>query len=203
LTIRGAGEMLGDSQSGFIDTVGIDMYIELLSQAIAEKRSGIVVVEKEMEVKPNFQIDAYIPQAFAPQDYEKISLYQRIDKTDSRHELDKLQAEIVDMYGKLPRSVGLLFEKKRLEILIADPRILSFKERLKHHELVFSVEWSSSIDGIKLFKMISELSSAISLKYLGGSIIVSIPKSGDWLTLALAVLDKTSHLVPKEIPHAN
>jgi transcription-repair coupling factor (superfamily II helicase) len=97
----------------------------------------------------------------------------------------------------------LLFEKKRLEILIADPRILSFKERLKHHELSFSVEWSSSIDGIKLFKMISELSSAISLKYLGGSIIVSILKSGDWLTLALAVLDKTSHLVPKEIPNAN
>lgn len=203
LTIRGAGEMLGDSQSGFIDTVGIDMYIELLSQAIAEKRTGIVVEEKEMEVKPNFQIDAYIPQSFAPQDYEKISLYQRIDKIDSEPELKKLQEEIVDMYGKLPRSVSLLFEKKRLEILVSDPRILSFKERLKSTELAFSVEWSSSIDGVQLFRLISDLSGTITLKYLGGSIIVSIPKTGDWLMLALAILDKTSHLSPKEIPHAH
>ena len=203
LTIRGAGEMLGDSQSGFIDTVGIDMYIELLSQAIAEKRSGIITIEKEMEVKPNFQIDAYIPKTFAPQDYEKISLYQRIDKTDSENELKKLQEEITDVYGKFPRSVGLLFEKKRLEILVNDPRILSFKERLKSIELSFSVEWSSSIDGVKLFRIISELSNTITLKYLGGSIIVSILKTGDWLMLALAVLDKTSRLTPKEIQHAN
>jgi transcription-repair coupling factor (superfamily II helicase) len=203
LTIRGAGEMLGDSQSGFIDTVGIDMYIELLSQAITEKRTGIVVEEKEMEVKQNFQIDAYIPKTFAPQDYEKISLYQRIDKTDSEHELKKLQEEITDMYGKLPRSVGLLFEKKRLEILTNDPRILSFKERLKNAELSFSVDWSSSIDGVQLFRVISDLSSAITLKYLGGSIIVSIPKTTDWLTLALAVLDKTSRLTPKGEPDAH
>ncbi|MGB7594874.1 MAG: TRCF domain-containing protein, partial [Erysipelotrichaceae bacterium] len=133
----------------------------------------------------------------------KISLYQRIDKTDSEQELKKLQEEITDMYGKLPKSVGLLFEKKRLEILINDPRILSFKERLKNAELSFGKEWSSSIDGVKLFRMISELSSAITLKYLGGSIIVSIPKTTDWLTLALAVLDKTSHLAPKGDPHAN
>ncbi len=203
LTIRGAGEMLGDMQSGFIDTVGIDMYIEMLSQAIEEKRSGIAITEKEIEVKPNFQVDAYIPQSFAPQDFEKISLYQRIDKTESEHELKRLQDEITDQYGKLPRSVALLFEKKRLEILIHDPRVQQFKERKTSAELTFSVDWSKSVDGVKLFKIISELSATVTLRYTGGSIIVTVPKTGDWLTLTLSILEKTSNLQPKGENDAN
>lgn len=203
LTIRGAGEMLGDSQSGFIDTVGIDMYIELLAQAIQEKRSGIPYVEKEMEIKQNIQVDAYIPQTFAPQDFEKISLYQRIDKTETEHELKKLQDEIIDLYGKLPRSVVLLFEKKRLELLIKDPRVASFKERKQSAELAFSVEWSKTVDGVKLFKMISDLSTTVTLKYTGGSIIVTLPKTGEWLTLAVSILERSAKLTPKGNSHAN
>ncbi len=203
LTIRGAGEMLGDSQSGFIDTVGIDMYIEMLQQAINEKRTGIVLPEEIMITKPNYSVDAYIPQPFAPQDYEKITLYQRIDKAENQHELKKLQEEIADMYGKLPKSVALLFEKKRLEILITEPRIKSFKELKTHAQLVFSAEWSSHIDGVRLFKMISDLSPEITLKYAQGNIIVNLPKSQDWLTQATTILDKTASLPLKGDNHAN
>lgn len=203
LTIRGAGEMLGDSQSGFIDTVGIDMYIEMLQQAINEKRTGIAVPEEIMIAKPNYSVDAYIPQPFAPQDYEKITLYQRIDKAENQHELKKLQEEIADMYGKLPKSVALLFEKKRLEILISEPRIKSFKELKTHAQLVFSAEWSSHIDGVRLFKMISDISPEITLKYAQGNIIVNLPKSQDWLTQATTILDKTAALPLKGENHAN
>ena len=79
--ICGAGDMLGPQQAGFIDTVGIDMYIEMLNSAIMEKK-GIKKVEKPVMKKANIKVDAYIPGQFANEDYEKITLYQRIEKIE-------------------------------------------------------------------------------------------------------------------------
>ena len=108
LTIRGAGDMLGPQQAGFIDTVGIDMYIEMLNSAIMEKK-GIKKVEKPVMKKANIKVDAYIPGQFANEDYEKITLYQRIEKIETKQELKAMLEEIKDNYGKLPKAVQLLF----------------------------------------------------------------------------------------------
>ena len=191
LTIRGAGEMLGDMQSGFIDTVGIDMYIEMLTQAIEEKRTGIIVEEAEPVIKQTIQIDGYIPQQFEPKDFEKLSLYQRIDQAKSQSTLAKLQEETQDLYGKLPKSVVLLFEKKRWELLLEAPFVQSFKELKSELQLIFTNDWSSKVDGVKFFEMVSKLSNEVKLKYTGGNIVLIIPKMDDWLFLATSILDKT------------
>lgn len=191
LTIRGAGEMLGDMQSGFIDTVGIDMYIEMLTQAIEEKRTGIIVEEAEPVIKQTIQIDGYIPQQFEPKDFEKLSLYQRIDQAKSQSTLAKLQEETQDLYGKLPKSVVLLFEKKRWELLLEAPFVQSFKELKSELQLIFTNDWSSKVDGVKFFELVSKLSNEVKLKYTGGNIVLIIPKMDDWLFLATSILDKT------------
>lgn len=203
LTIRGAGEMLGDMQSGFIDTVGIDMYIEMLHQAIEEKRRGIVFEEKEPILKQALGIDGYIPQAFEPHDFEKLNLYQRIDSTNDEVELEHLKQETQDLYGKLPKSVELLFEKKRWELLLLNPMVLKFRETKDQLHLSFTPEWSSSIDGVKMFESISGLSKTLQLKYAGGSISLIIPKEEDWLVLANQCLVEISKLKPKEKNHAH
>jgi len=197
LTIRGAGEMLGDMQSGFIDTVGIDMYIEMLQQAIQEKRTGIRHEEQEPQIKQALGIDGYIPQQFQPNDFEKLSLYQRIDASKTQTELVELLEETKDLYGKLPKSVTLLFEKKRWEMLLTSPFIQSFKEAKQSIQLHFTQEWSSQIDGVKFFEMISKLSKEITLKYTGGNIVVLIPKTDEWLQLANTLIENTSHLPMK------
>jgi len=191
LTIRGAGEMLGDLQSGFIDTVGIDMYIEMLQQAIEEKRTGIIIEDSEPVIKQTIQIDGYIPQQFEPKDFEKLSLYQRIDEAKTQSTLAKLQEETQDLYGKLPKSVVLLFEKKRWELLLESPFVQSFKELKMELQLIFTNEWSSKVDGVKFFEMVSKISNEVKLKYTGGNIVLLIPKIDDWLFLATAILDKT------------
>lgn len=191
LTIRGAGEMLGDMQSGFIDTVGIDMYIEMLTQAIEEKRTGIIIEDTEPVIKQTIQIDGYIPQQFEPKDFEKLSLYQRIDEAKTQSTLAKLQEETQDLYGKLPKSVILLFEKKRWELLLESPFVQSFKELKSELQLIFTNDWSSKVDGVKFFAMVSKLSNEVKLKYTGGNIVLIIPKIEDWLFLATSILDKT------------
>jgi len=188
LTIRGAGEMLGDMQSGFIDTVGIDMYIEMLEQAIKDKKSGILTLEQEPQIKTPMGIDGYIPTSFEHKDFEKLSLYQTIEKADSEFALRKLQEETMDLYGKLPKSVQLLFEKKRWELLLNSPIIDSAKEHKTQMTLTYTKHWSSTIDGVKLFEKINALSSTITLKYIHEQIVLIIPKQDDWLFLATAVL---------------
>jgi len=199
LTIRGAGEMLGDAQSGFIDTVGIDMYIEMLETAIKEKKTGIVVEDKEPEVRTPMAIDGYIPQQFEPKDFEKLSLYQTIDKADSQQALNALQERTVDLYGKLPRSVELLFEKKRWELLLNSPLVDSAKEHKHQMTLRFTKAWSDSIDGVKLFETVSAISPAVQLKYTLGQIELHLPKTeDDWLFTATAVLQAAANIPPRK-----
>lgn len=193
LTIRGAGDLLGPSQSGFIDTVGIDMYIEMLQEAIAEKK-GEVKPEAKEPVRSQVQVDGYIPKQFAPLDFEKISLYQRIDAAQDEDQLIALKEETQDYFGKMPKSVGLLFEKKRLDILLNEPRVDSFRDVKNQMEIVFSKAFSDHIDGVKLFETFTTISKDIQLRYVQGRIIVRLPKKGNELALAIEVLDQSKKL---------
>lgn len=193
LTIRGAGDLLGDNQSGFIDTVGIDMYIELLQQAINEKR-GIVVEEEKEDPKLTIQVDAYIPENFTKYDVDKISIYQKIDGIKSLNKLQSFYEEVTDQYGKVPKSVELLFEKKRLELAVKEPHIETFKEKKDFVELTFTSEWSSQINGIELFEQVGKLNQEIRLQYLKGSIIARIPKKNDWMKQTIQLLNITSSI---------
>lgn len=193
LTIRGAGDLLGPSQSGFIDTVGIDMYIEMLQEAIAEKK-GEVKPEVKEPVRSQVQVDGYIPKQFAPLDFEKISLYQRIDAAQDEDQLIALKEETQDYFGKMPKSVGLLFEKKRLDILLNEPQVDSFRDVKNQMEIVFSKAFSDHIDGVKLFETFTTISKDIQLRYVQGRIIVRLPKKGNELALAIEVLDQSKKL---------
>lgn len=193
LTIRGAGDMLGPQQAGFIDTVGMDMYIEMLNEAIRE-RMGKPKAEVEEKKSTNMKLDAYIPSAFAPEDYEKITLYQRIDAISTKQELLAFMDEIKDNYGKLPNSVQLLFEKKRLDLLYNEPHIEDFKELPQEVRLVFSEEWSNQIDGVKLFEMMTTVCRDAKIHYAMKKISMHIPKSGNWLPLLIEILERTLHM---------
>jgi len=194
LTIRGAGDLLGPNQSGFIDTVGIDMYIELLQQAIARKQGKPIEIEEPPISKINMKVDAYIPKSFAPEDLEKINLYQRIDKVSSLPGLVELIDEISDNYGKLPNVVGMLFEKKRLEILVSESRIHSFKEHKEYVEIAFSQDYSEHIDGVELFSIVNRVSKDIQLRYTQKKILLKLPKHSKWMMDLTAVLIQTRKL---------
>lgn len=190
LTIRGAGDMLGPQQAGFIDTVGIDMYIEMLNQAIAE-RKGAESAPKVQQKKANAKVDAYIPTQFAPEDYEKIKLYQRIDDLSTKEELHAFIDEIKDNYGHLPSGVQMLFEKKRLDILINEPHVENYKETKQQVDLQFTQAWSDQIDGVKLFELMNTLCREAVIRYRNRKITMRVPKQREWLSLIIEILEQT------------
>lgn len=190
LMIRGAGDMLGPQQAGFIDTVGIDMYLEMLHDAI-DKEKGIQKAAPKPLKKTNVTVDAYIPQSFSDEDYEKISFYQKIDSVNTKTALLALMDEVTDNYGKLPKAVQLLFEKKRLDILVSDESVESFKEYLKEVEIIFTEQHSNQIDGVKFFEMISTISRDIIIRYTNKKIKLKFPKNKEWLKQVIETIERS------------
>ena len=110
LNIRGAGDILGGEQAGFIDSVGFDMFMRILQEVIDEKTGK--TEEKEEIPSINLTTDGYIPQNYVDSDLEKLRLYQRLDEANDIAHLDEVKAELTDLYGKLPREVATLVEKR-------------------------------------------------------------------------------------------
>lgn len=198
LTIRGAGDLLGDDQSGFIDTVGIDMYIEMLERAIA-KQKGEYVEEEEAEIKrANVSTNSYIPESFAPDDFDKISMYQDIDKIQTKEELDTYLEEVKDQYGKFPEEVKNLFVKKRLELLINSDDVELYKELPKQCEVTFSESFSNRVDGVKLFELFSKVSKDINLRYKNNKITASLPKQKDYVNTVIQMIETSKEAIKHE-----
>ncbi|EMO8655517.1 TPA: transcription-repair coupling factor [Streptococcus pyogenes] len=109
LSIRGAGNILGASQSGFIDSVGFEMYSQLLEQAIASKQ-GKTTVRQKGNTEINLQIDAYLPDDYISDERQKIDIYKRIREIQSREDYLNLQDELMDRFGEYPDQVAYLLE---------------------------------------------------------------------------------------------
>lgn len=109
LSIRGAGNILGASQSGFIDSVGFEMYSQLLEQAIANKQ-GKTIIRKKGNCEINLQIDAYLSEDYIKDERQKIEIYKRIREFENREDYRQLQEELVDRFGDYPDQVAYLIE---------------------------------------------------------------------------------------------
>lgn len=99
LSIRGAGNILGSSQSGFIDSVGFEMYSQFLEEAIAKKQ-GKETKRQKSNAEINLQIDAYLPSDYISDERQKIEVYKRIREIDNRVNYEHLQDELIDRFGE-------------------------------------------------------------------------------------------------------
>lgn len=187
LTIRGAGDLLGPEQSGFIDTVGIDMYIEMLEEAIALKQRGEVKKE-ETETKVNIVDSGYIPKDFAPDDFDKLDMYQKIDEIKDLIELNNYKDSIIDQFGKLPKEVEKVFDKRELDLYLLEDHVLEYKEYPNRGEITFTQAYSDNADGIKLFEDFAKLNRDIAIRYINKKITVIVPESIKSISMIIDVI---------------
>ena len=123
LEIRGAGELLGDEQSGQIHSVGFSMYMDMLQRAVESLRRGeIPNVDAPLDqgTEVNLRAPALIPDDYLPDVNSRLILYKRIAAATSNIELRNLQVEMIDRFGLLPRQVDNLFQVSRLRLRAQD-----------------------------------------------------------------------------------
>jgi len=112
LEIRGAGEILGDSQSGDIQSVGFSLYTELLERAVSSLQEGkeldlLSPLHRQSEI--DLKIPALIPEAYLPDVHSRLIFYKRISECKTTESLRELQVEMIDRFGLLPNQLKNLF----------------------------------------------------------------------------------------------
>ncbi|MPM04066.1 Transcription-repair-coupling factor [bioreactor metagenome] len=106
LEIRGAGNVLGPEQSGFLMSVGYDMYLKLLEEAVLEERGG--TASRSAECSADLNVEVSIPDDYVPSPEQRLDLYRRIAHIRSQEDADDLIDELIDRYGDPPKPVGEL-----------------------------------------------------------------------------------------------
>jgi len=118
LEIRGCGNILGAEQHGHIAAVGYDTYCQLIAEAVAEAKGEPVAIRRLPTC--DIAIDAYIPETYVPSEAQRITLYKRIADAKTTENVDELQSELADRFGKPPAPVKRLLEIMRARAMGAD-----------------------------------------------------------------------------------
>lgn len=152
LEIRGAGSILGGRQHGHMEAVGYDMYLKLLSEAVAEERGE--KPEKIPECLIDVQINAHIPEKYIPSSNQRIDVYRKIMTLNTSEDKADLIDELIDRYGEPPESVMGLIEVSLLRNKAAHLGITEISQ--KNGSMYFYTEYLSA-----------EQITALSIKYKG------------------------------------
>jgi transcription-repair coupling factor (superfamily II helicase) len=191
LTIRGAGNLLGAQQHGFIDSVGFDLYSQMLKEAI-EERKGDLPKQPESSFEVDIEIDAYIPDDYIKDGHQKIEMYKRFRSLSSLPEIEELEEEILDRFGEYPEEVGYLFLISEMKIYAKNTKLESIKQDKKSVNIFMSPEGTAQIDGSKVFNLCNKHGRAVGLGMEGSKLKISINtsrlESSKWFNMAYDII---------------
>ena len=164
LEIRGAGEVLGDNQSGEMQEVGFNMYTDMLNRAVAALKQGKHLAATDLTqplgvgTEINLRTPALLPDAYCPDVHERLTLYKRLANCDSTEEIDGLQEELIDRFGELPLQAQSLLATHRLRLLVKPLMIQKLDASNDQVSLQFSPEFSRNppIEPIKIINLIQK-----------------------------------------------
>ncbi len=155
LEIRGAGELLGEDQSGQMQTIGFGLYMEMLEQAVEAIREGKTPnLDKPLQhgCELNLHLSAIIPEEYLPDVHNRLMLYKRIANARSAEQLEEIQVEMIDRFGLLPEPTKHLFRLTALKLNAESLGILKIDAHDKGGKFEFDSE--PKIDPMRLIQLI-------------------------------------------------
>jgi transcription-repair coupling factor (superfamily II helicase) len=116
MEIRGAGDMLGNRQSGTVTEIGFELYNQMLEETIARMRGEEMVEHVEPEI--NLKVPAFIPEAYVKDASQRLVIYKKLTQAESEEDVLDVQNEVIDRFGKYPLATSYLFEIMKLRVLL-------------------------------------------------------------------------------------
>ena len=151
LEIRGAGNLLGEAQSGHMEAVGYDMYCKMLNEAVLKlKGEG---EEESFTTTIDLNIDAYIPDSYIKNEYQKLDIYKRIAAISNEEEMDDMTEELIDRFGDIPKKVQQLLHIAALKGLAHSAYVTAVEQ--KGADIRFTMYEKAKIDPQKIPGMIA------------------------------------------------
>ena len=146
LEIRGAGNLLGAEQSGFMASVGYDLYVKMIEETVREMRGD--VSRGDVETRVDLKVDAYLPQEYVPSDVLRVEMYKKIASIRDRAGREDLIEELVDRFGDPNRPVMNLIETAHLKALCS--RLGIDHVNMKGSEMVLRFSIAAQLNPMKL-----------------------------------------------------
>jgi transcription-repair coupling factor (superfamily II helicase) len=157
LEIRGAGEVLGDNQSGEMFEIGFQMYSDMLNEAVRSLKNGKepdLAAPLASTTEINLHVPALLPSDYCGDVHERLSLYKRFANCEHQDAIDQLQEELIDRFGKLPEVAKALIETHRLRIAAKPAGIIKIDAHSESALLQF--EPNPPIDAMKIIALIQK-----------------------------------------------
>lgn len=143
LEIRGAGNLLGEQQHGHMEAVGYDLYCKMLNEAVKTAKGE--AVEESFETSIDIELDAYIPNGYIANEYQKLDIYKRIAAIENEEEKDEMLDELIDRFGEPPRPVQNLLRVAQLK---AEAHSLYFVEiKESSNDITFRMFERAKVNG--------------------------------------------------------
>lgn len=164
LSIRGAGNLLGAQQHGFIDSVGFDLYSQMLKEAIEARKADLnLKVEEKTNVEIDLEMDAYIPDSYIQDGHQKIEMYKRFRGIETLEDILDLQEEMIDRFGEYPEEVDYLFKISEMKVYANLVGIEMIKQLKQEVTILFTEKASSTIDGTMISNITSHFGRMLGL----------------------------------------
>jgi transcription-repair coupling factor (superfamily II helicase) len=164
LEIRGAGELLGDEQSGHIQTIGFTLYNEMLEHTVKLMKQG---KQPDLDrpihygTEINLHIPALITEDYLPDVHTRLMMYKRIANATSKQELDNLKIEMIDRFGLLPEATKLLFEVTQLKLQADALGIARVDANARFGKVLFNND--TAVDPYAVVKLVQDKPRVFSL----------------------------------------
>ncbi len=197
MEIRGAGELLGEEQSGQMQTIGFTLYMDMLERAIKAIRQGKepnINAPLETGLEINLRIPALIPADYLPDVHTRLVLYKRLANADSEDALRELQVEMIDRFGLLPEPTKNLVRVTQLKLIAQAIGVAKLEAGSNAGRIEFSEE--TRVDPMTIVKLVQtrpqiyQLAGANQLKFKQDML--------DGETRLKVVAELLEHLTPKE-----
>lgn len=157
LSIRGAGDILGSEQSGFIDTVGVELFMDMLNDEV-NKLKGIENKKKDESMLPLIEVETTIDDKYAKEEDLKIEIHKKINSIDSIDKLNDIKKELEDRFGNLDDNVIIYMYEELFEKMVKELDIKKVNQTKNFIAMTFNKQLSNKIDGENLFMDVLSLS---------------------------------------------
>lgn len=173
LSIRGAGDILGSEQAGFIDSVGIDLYLRLLNEEVARKKNiELPLEEEEIDSKPLLNVSTHIDDHYVSEDDLKIEIHRKINEIDSAEKLEDVKAELEDRFGRVNDDMLIYMYEEWFEKLAKRVGVKRVSQTKNSIELVFPEEVVSKFRVDELFMDSYEISPSFRFLSRGSNLVI-------------------------------
>lgn len=173
LSIRGAGDILGSEQAGFIDTIGIELYLNMLNEEV-NKLKGVESNKNETEEKPLLDVETSISDNYIDDIDLKIEIHKKINTIDSYKKLHDIKEEIEDRFGKINENMLIYMYEEWFEKLAHELNINKVRQTKNFVEITLNKELTNKVNGELLFMYATDISRMFRFSMKFGMLTITL-----------------------------